>query len=170
MSLQNTTPVPNVVLDEIMKSLKYAELKVLLLIVRQTYGWIDPKNPRKRKEFDRITIGQMANKTGCSRRVISEAIDFLVSKKYIKVLDYDGNNLTQPEQRRGKTILYFMPTLNQVQKSNKSSYLSALHPVTKSNITKERIKKIENKDLYPVQIGAMRHISHILKTTNYEKV
>jgi len=35
------TNVPNIIFDTHLKDLGYAELKILLVIIRQTYGWKD---------------------------------------------------------------------------------------------------------------------------------
>lgn len=94
-----TTPVPNTVFDLFMKDLKIAELKVLLVIIRQTLGW--------RKNRDWISGKQMMEKTGCSNRSVNLAIDFLVKKKLIAVCDDRGNFLWDPSQRRGKPRMYF---------------------------------------------------------------
>ena len=49
-----STPVPNAVFDEHLKELKAAELKVLLIIIRQTLGWEDKSSRSQRKECDWI--------------------------------------------------------------------------------------------------------------------
>jgi hypothetical protein len=53
--IKNSTMVPNVILDHYLSSLTAAELKVLLVIVRQTVGWAD-KCTGKRKIRDRFSI------------------------------------------------------------------------------------------------------------------
>ncbi len=76
-----------------------AELKVLLVIIRQTLGW--------KKNCDWISGRQMMEKTGCSNRAINLAIDSLVKRKVIAVQDDGGNLLREPSQRRGKPRMYF---------------------------------------------------------------
>lgn len=105
----NTTPVPNVVFDAHLKELKLAELKVLLIIIRQTIGWEDKRTRSERKELDWISNSQLAMKTGCSLRAINEAIQALVQKKLIDVLSYEREILDTPEKRRGQQKLFYRP-------------------------------------------------------------
>lgn len=105
----NTTPVPNAVFDAHLKSLKLAELKVLLIIIRHTLGWEDKRTKSERKELDWISNSQLALKTGCSLRAINEAIQSLVGQKLIEVLSYGGEILDTPEKRRGQQKLFYRP-------------------------------------------------------------
>ncbi|GAB3430756.1 replication protein [Niabella aquatica] len=93
------TKTPNILIDELLKELKYAELKILLVVIRQTYGW--------KKERDRISISQFEKKTGLSRRVISETIKILVEKNIITVSDTKGNILSLPKERQGRYCLFY---------------------------------------------------------------
>jgi hypothetical protein len=106
----STTPVPNAVFDAHLKNLKLAELKVLLVIIRQTFGWEDKRTRSERKELDWISNSQLTQKSGCSPRAINEAIQGLVGKNLIDVLSYDGLTLDTPEKRRGQQKLFFRPT------------------------------------------------------------
>mgnify|MGYP006427012225 CR=1 FL=1 len=56
----NYTQIPNRLLDEHMPDMGLAELKVVLVVCRQTFGW------QKRK--DRLSLSQIAEKAGLSRR------------------------------------------------------------------------------------------------------
>lgn len=107
------TSVPNLIFDIFLKELKVAELKVLLVIIRQTLGWSDKRSLRGRKEQDWISTTQLMTKTGCSRRAISSAIDNLVHKELIEVLDLSGTLLDDPSKRKGKVHLFYRlsPTL-----------------------------------------------------------
>lgn len=107
MKMKGTTPVPNALFDLYLKESNLAELKVLLIVIRQTLGWADNNAPSGRKERDWITGGQLQQKTGNSRRAISSAIDSLTKKKLIDVTDSSGNNLHSSAMRKGKTHLYF---------------------------------------------------------------
>jgi biotin operon repressor len=145
----STTPVPNVLFDVHVKELKSAELKVLLIIVRQTLGWSDKKGSNGRKEKDWISGSQLQLKTGCSRRAITSATDTLVKKQLIKVLDEKGNSLDNAEQRQGKTKLFYRlynPVDNRVNINSTSAKftqemskkVTAL--VQKMHITKETLQ------------------------------
>ena len=78
MNKRNTTPVPNQFLDVYLKTLKPVELKVLLVIIRQTIGW--------QKESDWISMKQFCEKTGCSRRAICNALHRLLENQWISVI------------------------------------------------------------------------------------
>jgi hypothetical protein len=106
----STTPVPNIVFDYYLKELKLAELKILLVIIRQTFGWQDNYTKSKRKERDWISGSQLALKTGSSKRAINEAIQTLVQKKLIDVLSFSGDILDAPEKRRGQQKLFYRPS------------------------------------------------------------
>ena len=58
----NYTQTPNLLLDEHLPDMGYAELKVVLVIVRQTMGW--------HKETDQLSISQLEEKTGLSNRSV----------------------------------------------------------------------------------------------------
>lgn len=98
--------MPNVVFDTILPHLKGAEVKVLLIIIRQTLGWKDSTARLGRKEQDWISGTQLQRKTGLSRRAISIAIDQLVKRELIEVSD-GINALYESTERRGKVKLYF---------------------------------------------------------------
>jgi len=102
-----TTHVPNAVFDRHLRDLKIAELKLLLVVIRQTLGWKDEKTESKRKEQDWLCGKQLMEKTGCSDRSISLAIDALVQYRLIQVTDDKGNILNLPSERKGKSRLYF---------------------------------------------------------------
>jgi hypothetical protein len=107
MMQTSTTPVPNSLFDFHLKNLKSAELKVLLIVIRQTLGWSDKREVNGRKERDWIAGSQLQSKTGCSRRALSSATDALIKKCLIQILDEKGNILENPEKRQGKTKLYY---------------------------------------------------------------
>lgn len=106
MQYQQTTQVPNVVFDKLLTNLTFSEFKVLMVIIRQTYGWIDQRT-RRRKTRDRISHSQFIQKTGLSRRMVSKALQSLVSKGLIAVTDRTGNFLHQPEKRKGVSWMYY---------------------------------------------------------------
>lgn len=105
----STTPVPNSVFDIHLKELSAVELKVFLIIIRQTLGWSDKRVKSGRKEIDWISSSQMLQKTGCSRRSITQAIDGLVRKNLIAVFDEYRSLLAAPCDRQGKSKLYYQP-------------------------------------------------------------
>lgn len=110
MNYSQTTQVPNAVFDLYLQHLGEAELKVLLVIIRQTYGWLD-KATGWRKAKDRISSGQFQRKTGYGRRTITSAIKALCDRKLVVVTDYKGNELLYASDRKGKSFLYYSASL-----------------------------------------------------------
>jgi hypothetical protein len=106
MIYQQTTSVPNQILDTHLPLLTEAELKMLLVIVRQTNGWVD-KRTGLRKTRDRISHGQFMKKTGLCRRVISKTLQSLVSKGLVTITDRNGSLLHQPEKRKGVSWMFY---------------------------------------------------------------
>jgi len=140
----NTTPVPNVVFDHYLKELKIAEIKVLLVIIRQTIGWTDKFTKSKRKEKDWISGSQLVLKTGCSIRAINEAIKKLVDKKLIEVLSFSGEILDIPEKRRGQQKLFYRPSaiFTHVENEGKEGLLQHLTCSTNANFAGDLRKKV----------------------------
>lgn len=108
MIYQQTTQVPNVVFDKLLTTLTFSEFKILMIIIRQTYGWIDQRTG-KRKKRDRISQGQFMQKTKLSRRMVSKALQILISKGLISATDRNGNFLHQPEKRKGVAWMLTCP-------------------------------------------------------------
>lgn len=100
-----TTPVPNAVFEYI-PSLSEAELKLYLIILRQTLGWKDAKS-EKRKVYDWISASQFQSKTGLSRRAITGAVQSLSFRHLILIADEHGRVLHTPKDRKGKLRLYY---------------------------------------------------------------
>ena len=85
----NTTPTPDLIFDQIMQELDEKELKVLLYIIRRTYGF--------KKSTDNISINQMVEGitkkdgtvldkgTGLSKRSVQRAVQSLAAKNLIVV-------------------------------------------------------------------------------------
>lgn len=71
------TMIPDVLLDEHLSNLGHAELKVLLVVMRKTYGW--------RKERDSISLSQLQRASGLTRRSVSAATASLEQRGYILI-------------------------------------------------------------------------------------
>ena len=106
LEYKETTSIPNIIVDQYLRILSFSELKILLVIIRQTYGWIDKKTGR-RKVRDRITHRQFMEKTGLSRRTITRNVKKLVNRGLVSVGDENGRMLLLPKERRGKMTLYY---------------------------------------------------------------
>jgi len=140
----NSTPVPNVVFDHYLKELKLAELKILLVIIRQTFGWSDKFSKSRRKEKDWISGSQLTLKTGSSMRAINEAVQTLVQKKLIEVLSSSGEILDVPGKRRGQQKLFYRPSaiITQVENEGKECSYQQLSDSTNANFAGDLRKKV----------------------------
>ena len=118
MIYQQTTQFPNALVDTHLPNLTESEVKMILVILRQTNGWVD-KTTGGRKSRDWISHGQFMKKTGLCRRVISKSLQSLVEKDLIQITCRYGNLLHRPEDRKGVTRMYYSfqaePTKPQAQ-------------------------------------------------------
>lgn len=145
MIYKQTTQVPNFLFDKHLRELTEAELKILLVTIRQTLGWFDSKTG-KRKSRDRITHNQFRQKTGLSKRIISKTIQSLSVKKLIQITDFEGKELHQPLERKGKPYLFYgipnpvhLTTSTCAQKISEPVHGSAYN---KTNYTKRKRTKL----------------------------
>jgi phage replication O-like protein O len=76
----NYTQIPNDILDEWMNQLSGAEFKILMAIARKTFGW--------QKKKDKISINQLIELTGLSKRNI---IDSLRKLQFLKIIFIEGD-------------------------------------------------------------------------------
>ncbi|MBK9715966.1 MAG: replication protein [Saprospiraceae bacterium] len=118
------TQIPNKLLDTHLPNLTESELKILLVIIRQTNGWID-KHTGKRKTKDRITQSQFRIKTGLSKRIISKTLKMLSDKDLISIYDRKHNLLKNSLERRGQPVLLY--SLNPVHFATSTSAQSILN-------------------------------------------
>ncbi len=96
--VRGTTPFPNFLLDKVMPRLTDTEWRVLVVIVRQTFGWSIA--PGVRKKADWLSHFQLKQRTGRQSAAISRAIAILVRSGLIAVRDMRGRPLYTPEMRR----------------------------------------------------------------------
>ena len=101
------TMIPNEVIDVYLRELKPGELKVLLVVLRQTLGYRLHPNSKQRKQRDWIAISQMQMKTGCDRKTIAKAIAHLQEMRVIEISDQKGKQLETAEARKKAHRLYF---------------------------------------------------------------
>ena len=83
-------PIPTRLVDEVMPRLRDTELRVLLVVVRQTLGWQEGPDPMHRKERDWLTQSQLMRRTGRASAAVARAVDALVRDGLIEVLDRAG--------------------------------------------------------------------------------
>ena len=143
----NFTMVPNEIIDEHLKDLTGAELKILLAITRKTIGW--------HKDTDWISNQQMMEITGLSRPTVTETVNKLINKGLV-IKTKDGH--------LGQERIWY--TLNLEEEGKKAtrggqeSYGEGVNKLPhKINTTKETTQK--KKDLVSKQI-----LEFFNKTTN----
>jgi hypothetical protein len=109
-----TTPFPNTLIDRVMPHLTDTEWRVLVVIVRQTFGWSAGKG--KRKAVDSLSHAQFKAKTGREGAALSRAIDRLVRMGLVLLKDQEGRLMDSAKaRRRSMSRLYFssrMPALD----------------------------------------------------------
>lgn len=104
------TQVPNLVLDQWMPRLTDVELRVLLVVIRQTLGWEEDAKTGRRKEVDWISRSQLMLKTGRSIKHISNAVKSLIEVHHIvEACDEKGRSLETAQKRShriGNKVFY----------------------------------------------------------------
>lgn len=112
-AIPNTTQVPNVILDEWLPRLRDTELRVLLIIVRQTFGWIEDRETGRRKEKDWISRRQLMTKAGRGKDALCKAINTLVEYNLIEAFDEGGTKLVTSldREKNGGRIYYRFNTI-----------------------------------------------------------
>jgi hypothetical protein len=77
------TRVNNSIFDLIMPTLSGNGLKVLLVALRQTWGWKDAQSPTGRKQSDAISYSQFMAKGGMARATVARAIQECLDAGYL---------------------------------------------------------------------------------------
>jgi len=83
-----------------MPVLKDVQLRVALVVARQTFGWIEDYQTGKRKEKDWISHSQLIAMTGRRSRAISLAVDYLCKESVILAYNQAGELLDTADKRR----------------------------------------------------------------------
>lgn len=167
MMFKESTQVPNVLFDKHLPNLTESELKILLIITRQTNGWIDKYG--KRKTRDRISHTQFIQKTGLSRRVKSNAIKSLSNKSLVSITCRNGNTLHDTNDRKGKTALWYSINLctNKPIPVHFSTKKCAQSAHNKTNYTK--LNKTKGRDL-PIRQNTTGSIEKIIEQSKYQSL
>ena len=101
-------PLPCPIIDELMPTLKDTELRVLLVVIRQTWGWRGTDG--KPKERDWLSHRQLKERTGRASEAVSAAIDVLVRRGLLYVQNEHGAELSGTRERRNvQGRLYYQP-------------------------------------------------------------
>ncbi len=164
MMYKQTTQVPNIFFDHILKDLTEAEIKLLLVIIRQTYGWID-QSTGHRKQRDRISRNQFVLKTGLCKRVISIALQSLVTKGLISISCQSGNTLHDSLKRKGLKLFYSLELGHFVHSSRAQKLPTLGH---KSALNKTNYTKL-NKTKLSERFNTVKSIGEIINSMPISK-
>jgi phage replication O-like protein O len=134
------TQVPNDLFDLLLPDLGLAELKVLLYIMRQTFGF--------HKDADAISLSQLEQGTGLSRKSIAPAVASLVERGMVQVERAKSNGRSETnvyslvllEERGGYATP--PPAAGVVTLSNQGREVTSLGVGTQGNTQ----KNVEIKD------------------------
>lgn len=161
----NSTQVPNRLLDEWMPRLKDVELRVLLVIVRQTLGWIEDSETGRRKEKDWISRTQLVSKTGRSSRAVSPAIETLCQYQLIQTISENGGVFETPAERKdaGEKIFYRLHTALRSPTIAESS----IPTIAKS--AHGGWQKVPSTKETPIQKKLLRHENHVAVDNTVDK-
>lgn len=141
----NHTQTPNELFDEWLPVLGLAELKVLMVVIRKTFGW--------HKIRDRISLSQLETLTGLERRHVLKATKTLVEKHLISKF-VEGKNGTQSAYYE----LVVDEDSNNVYQCPKDTPPSVLKTPTKETITKEKETPIVPKRDLPSSSKSRKRI------------
>ncbi|KAA3624131.1 MAG: hypothetical protein DWP94_04385 [Flavobacterium sp.] len=138
-----------------MRNLSDKELRVLLVVLTQTIGWIDAHGKRKRRDW--ISQRFFSNMTGRSARAVSAGIDLLIGKGLIIATTQDGTTLPTKESRQGRKRIYYGPSTRLINFVDPSCDQRLQGTVTKCHNTKLTSTKLNG------HFRNSRHIGHILQ-------
>ena len=151
------TPISNILFDNFIPMLTGAELKILLIILRQTDGW--------QKDRDKMTISQLQEKTGLSKRIITETIQKLIIKKLIVVTDYQKNVVDSTVERKGKILLFYASPLSTCAENSSNLCTKRHQPVQKSAYNKRNLTKKTAQKEFPK--NGFHNIGNFCKVRTY---
>lgn len=141
----NHTQTPNELFDEWLPLLGLAELKVLMVIIRKTFGW--------HKIRDRISLSQLELLTGLGRRHVLKATKTLVEKHLIS---------KSVEGKKGTQSAYYELVVddvsNNVYQCPKDTPPSVLKTPTKETLSKEKETPIVPKRDLPSSSKSRKRI------------
>lgn len=137
----NFTQIPNWILDDVMHDLEPCELKVLMYIMRRTYGF--------QKNSDRIAISQIMNGIKSGDNVLDRGTGLGKMSVVKAIKQLQGRGLIKTIKTAGKTTSIKMCTsidTELVQKVDYTSTKSGLELVQKVDTQKKEKESIQKKD------------------------
>jgi hypothetical protein len=127
-----------------MPQLKDTELRVLLVVLRQTWGWKADRSgvDGSHKRRDWLSHRQLCRRTGRGSDAVSGAVASLTAAGHIVVEDASANPLPTPEARRRHLgRLYFRPGEIWSDVEKWKSGKPSIHPVREN---RERQQNVSN--------------------------
>jgi len=122
-------------LFKLLPKLSEKELKVLLIIIRQTVGWRDASGKRKTRDW--ISTRYFAINTGLCAKSVSSAISLLIAKGLVRAETSAGKILKSPSVRKASQRTYYRCLLFHGKTKVKSSPAHGkILPTTKLTPTK----------------------------------
>tara|TARA_R110002072_G_scaffold7503_2_gene40939 strand:+ start:734639 stop:735115 length:477 start_codon:yes stop_codon:yes gene_type:complete len=149
--IKRSTQVPNNLFDVLLKSLSEKELKVLLVVIRQTLGWVDSKGNRKRRDW--ISQKYFRNKTGLSGKAVSQAIELLVNRSLIVATNTQSRILASAVSRRGQDKIYYECSVLLLKNVHKAWENKTQDPKENSHYTKQTSYKTNGSNQNPKSIS-----------------
>lgn len=125
------TPIPSVLIDRVMPTLKDTEWRLICVIVRQTLGW---SQNGKRKQRDWLSQRQLMARTGRNSAALSAALDVLVRRRLVNAWDDAGELLLTSQARRKHQGRIYYGLCEQALQHDEQD---AKTPLRKANTTKE---------------------------------
>lgn len=139
----NYTPIHNEVVEALTKiNLSPYETRVLFVIWRKTYGFIDKKTKRRKKE-DYISLSQIAEMSQIDRRLVSRAIKGLKTKGIITRDD----NMTK-FTKKFMTPLASVEMMDDISRDDKVASVEMLTKEKKETYTKEIVTNVTTAKQY----------------------
>ena len=133
--IPNSTQIPHLILREWLPQLSDTELRVVLIISDQTFGW--------HKDSDYLSYSQLRLRTGSSNGSIATALKSLREKGLIKVMDKKGKQIKTKEEARIAQELYYQ--------------INATSPKIRDHVSKNWTPKIgDTKDTYTKTLTNVR--------------
>ena len=142
LDASGTTPVPNDIFDRVMPMLRDTELRVLLIVVRQTAGWQAGPGSNQRKDRDWLSQSQLRRRTGRANGAVSRAVEALVKRGLVHVTDRAGKPMNTPEERRrhlGHLYYQVGASVGAVDNLGESRDNSSKSEYAKGHTTKETV-------------------------------
>ena len=135
------TSIANEILEALWKvNLSPYEYRVLLYLLRKTYGW--------QKKTDRITLSQFAKDIGIDRRLIFRAIKKLSSKQMIVIYKDDKNRLSYGFQKDYDKWTLSSKKMTVIYRDDKVSSKEMTKLSSKQIPTKENIINYTKENIY----------------------